>query len=98
MNEFSSVFQIYKKNPAKNCAADDIGEIYEQHEFLDDYEWTIVSELDGALRLDGPFIVTMEASEKVTCSLFIQMTFAIIHATNKEVPILYATLMNLENY
>ncbi len=83
MNEFSGVFQV-----CKNCVADDYGEIYEQQEFLDEYEWTIGSELDGALRPIGMFIATMEASEKVTCSLDITMTPAIIHATSKEVPIL----------
>ncbi len=32
MNEFSSVLQLYKKDPAKNCAADDNGEVYEAKE------------------------------------------------------------------
>jgi hypothetical protein len=88
MNEFSSVLQVYKKNPAEICAADDNGDIYEEHEFLSEYEWAVVSELDGALRPVGPFIATLEASEKVTCSLVIPMTLAIIHATSKDVPIL----------
>jgi len=47
-----------------------------------------VFELDGALRSVGPCIATMEASEKVTCSLVIPMTLPIIHATSKDVPIL----------
>ena len=34
----------------------------------------------------GPFIATMEASEKVTSSLLIPTTLAIIHATSPEVP------------
>ena len=88
MNEFSSVLQLYKKDPAKNCAADDNGEVYEAKEFLDEYEWIMVSQLDAALRPVGPFIATMEASEKVTCSLVIPMTLAIIHATSKDVPML----------
>ena len=88
MNEFSRILQLYKKNPAKNCVADVNGDVYEDQEFLNEYEWAIVSELDGALRPVGPFIATMEASEKVTCSLVIPMTLAIIHATSKDVPIL----------
>ena len=88
MNEFSSVLQFYKTDPAKNCAADDNGEVYEAKEFLDEYEWIMVSQLDAALRPVGPFIATMEASEKVTCSLVIPMTLAIIHATSKDVPML----------
>jgi hypothetical protein len=88
MNEFSSVLQLYKKGPAKNCAADDNGEVYEAKEFLNEYECIMVSQLDAALRPVGPFIATMEASEKVTCSLVIPMTLAIIHATSKDVPIL----------
>ena len=87
-DEFSSVFQLYKKNPAQNCVADVNGDVYEEQEFLDKYEWAIVSELDGALRQVGPFLVTMEASEKVTCYLVIPMALAIIHATSKEVPML----------
>ena len=79
---------MYKKNPAKNCAADDNGDIFEEQEFLTEYEWAVVTELDGALRPVGPFIATMEASEKVTCSLVIPMTLAIIHATSKDVPVL----------
>ena len=38
MNEFSSVLQLYKKDPAKDCAADDNGEVYESKEVLDEYE------------------------------------------------------------
>jgi hypothetical protein len=79
---------MYKKNPANNCAADDNGDIYKEQEFLSEYEWAVVSELDGALRPVGPFISTMEASEKVTCSRVLPLTLAIIHATSKEVPIL----------
>ena len=59
MNEFSSVLQLYKKDPAKNCAADANGEVYEAKEFLDEYEWIMVSQLDAALRPVGPFIATM---------------------------------------
>jgi hypothetical protein len=62
--------------------------VYEAKEFLDEYEWIMVSQLDAALRPVGPFIATMEASEKVTCSLVIPMTLAIIHATSKDVPML----------
>ncbi len=36
----------------------------------------------------GPFIATMEASEKVTSSLVIPMILAIIHTCSKEVPLL----------
>ena len=59
MNEFSSVLQLYKKNPAQNCVAYVNGDVYEEQEFLDEYEWAIVSELDGELRQVGPFIATV---------------------------------------
>ncbi len=88
MNEFSSFLQLYKKHPAHIFVADVNGDIYEQHEFFDDYVCTIVSDFCGAFCPVGPFIATMEASEKVTCSLVIPMTLAIIHVTSKEVPIL----------
>ncbi len=88
MNEFPSVLQLYKKNPIQNCIAGENGKIYDKQEFLDDYYWTIVSELYGALRPVCPFLSTMEASEKVACSLVIPMILAIIHATSKEEPIL----------
>ena len=54
---------------------------------MEECEWVIVSHLDAALRPVGPFIATMEASEKVTSSLVIPMTLAIIHATSKDVPV-----------
>ena len=57
----------------------------------------MVSELDAALRPFGPFIATVEACEKVTCSLVIPVTLAILHATSKDVPY-YAILMSMENY
>ena len=86
MNEFSSVLQLYKKNPAKNCVEIDGVETIEQN-FLEEYDWVLVSQLDAALRPVGPFIATMEASEKVTSSLVIPMTLAIVHATSLEVPV-----------
>lgn len=86
MNEFSSVLQMYKKDPAKNCVQIEGVETIEKN-FLEDYDWVLVSHLDGALRPVGPFIATMEASEKVTSSLVIPMTLAIIHATSPEVPV-----------
>jgi hypothetical protein len=78
---------LYKKDPAKNIAADDNGEMHESKELLDEYEWTLVSQLDAALRHVGPFIANMESSEKVTCSLVIPMNLAILLATSKDVPI-----------
>ena len=60
MNEFSSVLQLYKKNPSHKFVAYVNGDVYEEHEFLNEYEWAIVSELDGALRPIGPFIATMK--------------------------------------
>ncbi len=85
---FSSVLQLYKKDHAKKCAADDNEEVYEANLVLDEYEWIMVSQLDATLRRVDPFIATMEASEKVTCSIVIYTTLAIIRATSKDVPIL----------
>jgi hypothetical protein len=79
---------LYKKNHAHNFVADVNGDVYAGREFLNEYEWAIVSELDGGLRPVDPFIATMAASEKVTCSLVIPTTLAIIHATSKEARIL----------
>ncbi len=47
-----------------------------------------MSQLGVALRPVGPFIAAMEASKKMTCSVVILMTLAIIHAISKNVPIL----------
>ena len=51
---------------------------------MEEYDWVVVSHLDAALRLVGQSIATMEASEKVTSSLIISMTLAVIHATRKD--------------
>ncbi len=87
MNEFLSIRQLYRKDPAKNCLENDDGETIDKH-FLDEYEWIIVSQLYDDLRPVGPIIATMEASEKVTSSLVIPMIFAIIHDCSKEVSLL----------
>ncbi len=52
---------------------------------MEEYDRLVVSHLDAALRPAGPFIATMKASEKVTSSLVIPTTLAIIHATIKDV-------------
>ncbi len=85
-NEFSSVLQLYKKNPAKNCVEIDGVEPIEK-KFLEEYEWVVVSHLDAALQPVGPFIATMEASETVTSFLVIPMTLAFFHATSRDVPV-----------
>jgi len=58
-----------------------------KNKILEEYDRVVVSHLDAALWPVGPFIATIEASEKVTSSLVIATTFAIIHATSKDVPV-----------
>ena len=48
---------------------------------------SIVFYHDAALRHVGPFIATMEVSEKIISSLVNSMTLAVKHATIKDVPI-----------
>ena len=75
-------FSCTRKNPAKNCVEIEDVETIENN-ILDEYNWVVVSHLDAALRPVGLFIATMEASEKLTSSLVIPMTLAILHAKEK---------------
>ena len=86
INENKDVLLLYEKRPAKNTAALDDGTTFSNH-VLSDYEWMLVCDLDAVIRCVGPFIATMEATEKVTMSLVIPMTAAILHATNPSVPV-----------
>jgi hypothetical protein len=86
INEFYSVLQLYKKNPAKNCVEIKGVETIDNI-FFEEYDYIVVSYLNAALRPAGSFIATMEASEKGTSSLVIPMTLAILHATSKDVPV-----------
>ncbi len=47
----------------------------------------MVADLDAVVRPCGPFISTMEATKRVTMSLVIPMTLAILHATSRHVPV-----------
>ncbi len=86
-NEHIDVIKKYRNNAAKDCAALDDGSKFEDYH-LDDYDWKLIADLDAVLRPVGPFISTMEATQKVTSSLVIPMVMAILHATNESNPVL----------
>jgi hypothetical protein len=52
-----------------------------------EHDWCMVGDLDAIVRPRGPFISTMEATERVTMSLVIPMILAILHATSRHVSI-----------
>ena len=93
MNEHHDVLRMYERKPAQNCAVLDDGSTFTDHN-LQDYDWILIGDLDAVLRPVVPFISTMEATERVTVSLVIPMTLAIIHATSKEVPVQRYTYTN----
>ncbi len=68
--------------PATNCVASKDGTNMQDH-IIDEYEWCMIGELDAVVRPMGPFISTMEATVRVTSSLFLPMTSGLLHATNK---------------
>ena len=86
MNEHQDVLNMYVKNPATNCVASDDGTVAQDHVF-DEYEWCMIGALDAVVRPVGPFISTMEATERVTSSLVLPMTNGLLHATSKSAPI-----------
>ena len=77
---------MYEKKPATNCALLDDGTTFSDY-IIADYDWIVIADLDAILRHVGPFISTMEATKRVTISLVIPMTLAIIHATSRSVPV-----------
>ena len=95
VNEHHDVLLQYERKPAKGCVQNDDGTTFENHIF-DEYDWIIVADLDAAVRPCGPFISTMEATERVTISLVIPMTLAIIHVTSTSVPVQRYTFTNGE--
>ena len=86
LNEHHEVVQLYEKQPAENCAVLDDGTSFSDHAFSE-HDWCMVADLDAVVRPCGPFISTMEATERVTMSLVIPMTLAILHATSRHVPV-----------
>ena len=84
INEHSDVLSLYERKPAKGCVHLDDGRTFDNHK-LSEYDWLSIGDLDVVLRPCGPFISTMEATERVTCSLVLPMVHAILHATRPEV-------------
>jgi hypothetical protein len=82
MKEHRNVLEMYVEKPATNCVASDDGTTMQDH-VIDEYEWCIIGELDATVRPVGPFISTMEATERVISSLVLPMNFGLLHATNK---------------
>ena len=95
LNEHADVIDLYDKKPAKNCCESDDGTTFKDHA-INDYEWNIIAELDAAIRPVGPFISTMEATQRVTSSLVLPMTHGILHATSKDVPVVKYMYLNGE--
>jgi hypothetical protein len=93
VNEHRDVLIMYEKKPATNCVLLDDGSTFSDHSIIDE-EWTTIADLDAVLRPVGPFITTMEATERVTISLVIPMTLAILHATSREIPVQRYTYIN----
>jgi hypothetical protein len=83
MNEHRDVFSLYERKPAKGCVRLDDGTTLDNYK-LSDYEWQSVCDHDVALCPVGPFIVTMEATDRETCSLMLPMVYAILHATSPD--------------
>ena len=93
MNEHCDVLDLYDKKPAKNCCESDDGTTFKDHAIAE-YEWSIIAELDAAIRPVGPFISTMEATQRVSSSLVLPMTHGILHATSKDVPVVKYVYLN----
>ena len=68
MNEHKDVLQTYAEKPATNCVASYDGTIMQYH-VIDDYEWSMIGDLDAVVRPVGPITSTMEATEQVTLLL-----------------------------
>ncbi len=69
---------------AKNFAISYDGTTFKNN-LLSDYDSIVIAELDAALHHVGPFIFTMEATERVSSSLVLPVTHGILHATSKDV-------------
>ena len=54
---------------------------------MNEYDWNATCDLDAVLRPCGPFISTMESTNRVSSSLVLPMTYAILHATSSDVPL-----------
>ena len=80
MNEHREVICLYRKKPTLHCAVLDDDTAFNDHT-LHEYDGIMIAELDAVLRAIGPFISTMEATKRVTISLVIPTTLAILHAT-----------------
>jgi len=54
---------------------------------LNEYAWNATCDLDAVLRPCSPLISTMESTNRVTSSLVLPMTYAVLHATSSDVPV-----------
>ena len=86
INEHREATCLYEKKPALYCIVLDDGTAFHDHT-LHEYDQSMIAELDAVLRPCGPFISTMEATERATMSLVIPMTLAILHATCRTTPV-----------
>ena len=95
VNEHCDVLDLYDKTPANNCCESYNGTTFKDHAIAE-YEWSIIAELDGAIRPGGPFSSSMEATHRVTSSLVLTMTHGILHATSKDVLVVKYMYLNTE--
>ncbi len=58
---------------------------------LEEYDWLLIADLDAMLLPVGPFLSTLEATEKVTSSFVIPMVMAILNATSETTRVLRYT-------
>jgi hypothetical protein len=86
VNKHHDVLVLYERKPAKGYVSLDDDTTFDNYK-LTDYDWLSIDDLDAALRPVGSFIITMEATERVTCSLVLPMVYAILHATSPDVPV-----------
>ena len=86
MNEHREAIYLYEKKPTLHCAVLDDGTAFNDHTLLE-YDWIMIVELDAVLRPCGPFVSTMQATQRVTMSLVIPITLALLHATCRTTPV-----------
>ena len=95
LNETKSPLRRYDLNPAENVAQLDDGSTYHDFSFHDE-QWDDVTDVDAACRPVAAFISTMEAGKKVTSSLALPMSLAIIDALKATTPVQAYSYNNAE--
>lgn len=95
LNETKTPLRRYDLNPAENVAQLDDGSTYHDFSFHEE-QWDDVTDVDAACRPVAAFISTMEAGKKVTSSLALPMSLAIIDALKATTPVQAYSYNNAE--